>query len=82
MRARNVLLTHFSSRYPHMISHNVDKRTEGPTVALAFDHAQLRVGDLWRMPLYLPAIEKSFRDTSEDDEEEEERAVSAAAQLG
>lgn len=102
MRAENVLLTHFSSRYPHMpdyISESpVPSRPSSPTssspsiptrnrkgsdnspaVAIALDHARLRVGDMWKMQLYLKAIEKSFWDVREEGDEEEEEAVMRAS---
>ncbi|KAI0317320.1 hypothetical protein OF83DRAFT_1083676 [Amylostereum chailletii] len=78
MNAKNLILTHFSNRYPHMPDYLAKKNAGGPTVALAFDHARMRVGDLWRMPLYLRAIEKSFQDTSEEGDEEEEQDIMAA----
>jgi len=36
------------------------------------DHACIRVGDLWKMATYLPAIEQSFRDIADEGDEEEE----------
>ncbi|KAI0251929.1 hypothetical protein BJV78DRAFT_1207788 [Lactifluus subvellereus] len=62
MRAQNVLMTHFSSRYPTM-------------PPLAMDHACIRVGDLWKMATYFPAIEQSFRDIADEGDEEEEVAL-------
>lgn len=116
MRAENVLLTHFSSRYPHMPEYisesspvpsrpsspspQTDQLTASPSparkgntpdaersnsnghnpaVAIALDHARLRVGDMWKMQLYLKAIEKSFWDVREEGDEEEEEAVMRAS---
>lgn len=105
MRAENVLLTHFSSRYPHMPDYisesspapsrrsspspstpQPDQPTRSrkgsdnsPSVAIALDHARLRVGDMWKMQLYLKAIEKSFWDVREEGDEEEEEAVMRAS---
>ena len=56
----------------------VEEADNGTNVALAFDHARMRVGDLWKMPLYLRAIEKSFADTAEPEDEDEEAALLAA----
>lgn len=80
MNARHTILTHFSTRYPDMPSYLAEASVEngGPNVALAFDHARMRVGDLWKMPLYLRAIEKSFQDTAEPEDEEEEKELLAA----
>ncbi|KAI0058634.1 hypothetical protein BV25DRAFT_1212589 [Artomyces pyxidatus] len=83
MHAENVLLTHFSSRYPHMPEYlaqpHEDGVAAGPTVALALDHARTRVGDLWKMPLYFRAIEQSFWDTKEEGDEEEEKELLQAS---
>lgn len=115
MRAENLLLTHFSSRYPHMPDYisespassrppspspsalqtdrsnapvtparNGNRNRNGskghnPVVAIALDHARLRVGDMWKMQLYLKAIEKSFWDVREEGDEEEEEAVLRAS---
>jgi ribonuclease Z len=50
--------------------------TDGePTVALAMDHARIRIGDLWKMANYIPAIEQSFRDIPDEGDEEEEEAM-------
>ncbi|KAI0305153.1 hypothetical protein B0F90DRAFT_1701754 [Multifurca ochricompacta] len=76
MRAQNVLLTHFSSRYPTMPRYTTctrgDFANDKPTIALAMDHACIRVGDLWKMAAYFPAIEQSFKDIGDEGEEGEE----------
>ena len=85
MRAQNVLLTHFSSRYPTMpryfaSSRRGDGTEHRPTIALAMDHACIRVGDLWKMANYFPAIEQSFRDMGDEVDEEEEALLMRANQ--
>ncbi|KAI0292916.1 hypothetical protein BC826DRAFT_1017511 [Russula brevipes] len=76
MRAQNVLLTHFSSRYPTMPRYFASASTDGgPTVGLAMDHACMRIGDLWKMATYIPAIEQSFRDIPDEGDEEEEAMI-------
>jgi hypothetical protein len=35
------------------------------------DHACIRVGNLWKMAAYFPAIEQSFRDINDEVDEEE-----------
>jgi len=77
MRAQNVLLTHFSSRYPTMPRYFASSSKEDgtdyqPTIALAMDHACIRVGDLWKMGVYFPAIKQSFKDIADEGDEEEE----------
>jgi ribonuclease Z len=79
MRAQNVLLTHFSSRYPtlprYFASPRVGDISHEPTIALAMDHACIRVGDVWKMATYLPAIEQSFKDITDEGDDEEETAL-------
>ncbi|KAH7921559.1 hypothetical protein BV22DRAFT_1038537 [Leucogyrophana mollusca] len=68
MKAQNILLTHFSARYPKMPPPSV-LATDGPddpTLALAFDMANIRIGDMWKMNAYMGAIEQSFIDSPED----------------
>jgi ribonuclease Z len=83
MRAQNVLLTHFSSRYPTMpryfASPKRDDADDQPTVALAMDHACIRVGDIWKMATYIPAIAQSFEDIADEGDEEEEAALVQAS---
>ncbi|TFK29593.1 hypothetical protein FA15DRAFT_752407 [Coprinopsis marcescibilis] len=52
-----------------------------PTVALAFDNARLRIGDMWKMKLYLPAFEQNNRDTAAIDGEEDEEEGRSAMDL-
>ncbi|TFK75060.1 hypothetical protein BDN72DRAFT_758625 [Pluteus cervinus] len=74
MKAKHILLTHFSQRYPKLPPSVVMQPTRGsksedePVVALAIDHAQFRIGDLWKFRYYLPAVEKHFMDTEEEGE--------------
>jgi ribonuclease Z len=80
MNAQNVLLTHFSTRYV-----SVPPRTSEAfpgTLALALDHADLRLGALWKMGAYQRAIERCVDDAGAGAEgagPEEEEAVAAAA---
>ncbi|KAI0264706.1 hypothetical protein BC834DRAFT_882205 [Gloeopeniophorella convolvens] len=82
MRAENVLLTHFSSRYPTVPRYFASPRGDGidfrPNVALAMDHARVRVGDLWKMSAYLRAVEQSFWDMADEADVEEEAAMMQA----
>jgi ribonuclease Z len=83
MRAQNVLLTHFSSRYPTMPRYFASPKGDGtnhrPTIALAMDHACMRVGDMWKMETYFPAIQQSFRDIADEGDEEEEAMLIQAS---
>jgi ribonuclease Z len=65
MNAKNILLTHFSARYPKMPPSALrlsvtSSEKQRPVLALAFDQARMRIGDMWKMNYYLPVIERSF----------------------
>ncbi|KAG6872909.1 hypothetical protein C0995_005315 [Termitomyces sp. Mi166 len=84
MRAKHVLLTHFSARHPKMPPSALQGARNGdfgPIVALAFDHANFKIGDMWKTSYYLRALEQSFRATvaEEGDEEDEEAEASVLA---
>ncbi|KAL0575576.1 hypothetical protein V5O48_006392 [Marasmius crinis-equi] len=90
MKARNILLTHFSARYPKIITYkskqwHSDQGTEEEkveeitgfdpdegVVAIAFDHADMKIGDMWKINYYLPALQSSFQQTVAEDGEDEE----------
>ncbi|KAJ7065274.1 hypothetical protein C8F01DRAFT_737448 [Mycena amicta] len=92
MGAENILLTHFSARYPRLPvksepnaangidPHNINgwpgKRE--PVVGLAFDHLSLTLGTMWRLGMYLSAIQLAYADTSEEEDDEETKAALAA----
>jgi ribonuclease Z len=67
MGARNTLLTHFSGRYPH-VSPKTAATAHGAH-ALALDGLRLRIGDVWKMPLYEPAI-RALMSRGEDEDDE------------
>lgn len=77
MKATNVLLTHFSARYPKMPPSGVptplgqDGTTQQPTLGLAFDNVDIALRNMWKMNVYLRAIEQSFKDTAEEGDDEE-----------
>ncbi|KAI5988833.1 beta-lactamase-like protein [Pisolithus marmoratus] len=69
MNAYGTLLTHFSARYPTMPQSMLTSYEPGePIVALAFDHANVRIGDMRKMQAYMPAIEQSFTELDDDDD--------------
>ena len=85
MNAKNILLTHFSARYPKFPPEFgiVDPSTPSsprsrsrspprpPVVAAAFDCSKFRIGDMWKLSMYMPAIEQCFHETKEEGEDEE-----------
>ncbi|KAJ7282084.1 hypothetical protein C8J57DRAFT_1056630, partial [Mycena rebaudengoi] len=63
MRAKNVLLTHFSARYnrvpplaPTSVLTAWMRDRDAPMVAYAFDHANMTIGTMWKMNIYFPVI--------------------------
>ncbi|KAF6761776.1 tRNA processing endoribonuclease [Ephemerocybe angulata] len=75
MCADKILLTHFSARHPKVPMKLLQPeslgspRPEGaalprklPVVGLAFDQCSLRLGDMWKMQYYLPALEQNHMD--------------------
>ncbi|KAF7972807.1 hypothetical protein HWV62_16994 [Athelia sp. TMB] len=81
MSAENILLTHFSARYPQMPPSGVPQPQAGvgsrrePFLALAFDNADIKIGDVWKMNMYLQAIEQSFLDTAEEGDDDPTTSV-------
>lgn len=67
MRAENILLTHFSARYPKVPNHTTSSN-DGAVVALAFDLCRIRIGDMARLRAYLPAIKQASDELAEDDD--------------
>jgi ribonuclease Z len=72
MNAQNILLTHFSARYPKMPPSVSERQAGDPVVAFAFDHANIKIGDMWKMGAYARAIEQSFIDIADIEGEEPE----------
>jgi hypothetical protein len=72
MRAKNTLLTHFTTRHPK-VSSQVESMTGGP-VALAWDGLRFRIGDTWKLPLYAPVIAE-VRDNEGGEEEDASAGV-------
>ena len=76
MRARNLLLTHFSQRYPKIPIINMDDSTSGeadndgtangtpgehrPNVAIAFDLMRIRMASFRKLERYTPALQALF----------------------
>lgn len=59
MNAKNVLLTHFSQRYP-LIPHVPN--FSGPAVAYAFDLMKVRMCDFWKFKRLLPILQRVLQD--------------------
>ena len=70
MEASNILLTHFSSRYPKMPSTSMTG--DAPNWAIAMDHAVVPIRDMLKLRAYIPAIQRCFEEAPVSEEEEEE----------
>ncbi|KAG0709138.1 hypothetical protein DFH29DRAFT_793581, partial [Suillus ampliporus] len=46
MNAQKILLTHSSACYPRMPPSISERQAGDPVVALAFDHANIKIGDM------------------------------------
>ncbi|KAI0674372.1 hypothetical protein C8Q78DRAFT_967526 [Trametes maxima] len=68
MNAEKLLLTHFSARYPGMPPRRREDGGDGsPLIGMAFDYARIRLGDMWKLNMYLPAIQHTFDEFGEED---------------
>ncbi|KDQ10344.1 hypothetical protein BOTBODRAFT_115899 [Botryobasidium botryosum FD-172 SS1] len=104
MKAKHILLTHFSQRYPKMPPSLLTPRLrepkpleaestdpedslatgdpDKPVIALAFDHASIRVGSMWKMARYIPAIQQCYDESEEPLEETEDVPATESATRG
>ena len=68
MGAQKLLLTHFSARYPGMPPRRGDgEESRWPVIGLAFDYSRIRLGDMWKLNMYLPAIQHAFNELGEEE---------------
>lgn len=76
MGAKNILLTHFSARYPRIPPTTALPTSpeagagKPPNLGLAFDCSRVKIGDMWKLRHYLPAIELSLGDVAKDDDDD------------
>ncbi|EJD54854.1 hypothetical protein AURDEDRAFT_51696 [Auricularia subglabra TFB-10046 SS5] len=68
MKVQNVLLTHFSSRYPKLVRGSKDTGAGGPVVGVAFDGLTVPIGAMRRLNSYLPVLESHFADRLEEED--------------
>jgi ribonuclease Z len=71
MKARRVLLTHFSQRYAKVSLHgdriatDVVEPVEDQVVLMAFDHMRVKIGEFRKAEAFLPAIARLLQDEDE-----------------
>lgn len=69
MNAKNLLLTHFSNRYPKLPVIAKDRSGgDGPVVGVAFDFMSVSLGAMKRLNSYLPVLESCFASTIEEED--------------
>jgi len=80
MGAKNIILTHFSQRYPKLPILSAAEEN-GPEVLVAFDLCRVRLGDVKRFGTFIPALKELYEEVDEEkieggeEEEEEEEPV-------
>ncbi|KAG9311648.1 beta-lactamase-like protein [Chiua virens] len=69
-RRRGIPCSHtFPRRYPNIPpSATTEHKPGDPTLALALDHANIKISDMWKMNVYINAIEQSFADLEEEND--------------
>ncbi|KZV87031.1 hypothetical protein EXIGLDRAFT_840328 [Exidia glandulosa HHB12029] len=68
MNAKNLILTHFSNRYPKLpVITKGAGDGDGPVVGVAFDFSSIPIGAMKRLRSYLPVVESCFAETLEED---------------
>ncbi|KAJ9473834.1 Ribonuclease Z [Pseudozyma hubeiensis] len=85
MGAQNILLTHFSQRYPKMarsslfaLSEQGEKDSKNVPIALAFDMVTYPLSQFGKKQNYTPAMEALFAADTEGDEEDQSVAAGEA----
>ncbi|KAK9472956.1 beta-lactamase-like protein [Dipodascopsis tothii] len=77
MRARHVVLTHFSQRYPKIP--DVDAAGSAANVAVAFDGMAVRLRDVVVQRTWLPVLGQVYKDLPPEEGEDDEAAEPAKA---
>ena len=64
MQAKNLLLTHFSQRYPKLP--NISGVNGEIKIGVAFDCMRIPFDDFWKLPYYNDALQELFSKTDLD----------------
>lgn len=70
MRARRVMLTHFSQRYPKIANTSTGgdgAPVKDQVVLMAFDQMCVKLGDFKKAKLFLPALRKLYEEAPDDE---------------
>ena len=72
MNARNVLLTHFSQRYPKLpeisTAYNNENRDTHPNIAFAFDSMRIRLSTFRELARFYDPLSVLFKQATEMEE--------------
>ncbi|GAA5921129.1 hypothetical protein JCM1841_002430 [Sporobolomyces salmonicolor] len=89
MRARHLLLTHFSARYPKLPPLSSAASSDGagahhPVIATAFDLITLRLDEFWKMERYRDAMDAllSWDEGVDDDEDDQDELTGKNLSMG
>ncbi|KAG0639958.1 hypothetical protein HOY80DRAFT_960671 [Tuber brumale] len=66
MGAKNIILTHFSQRYPKLPILSAAEEG-GPEVLVAFDLCRVRLGDVKRFGTFIPALRELYEEADEEE---------------
>ena len=79
MNSSQILLNHFSQRYPKLPKLNLpaDDGTgaKQPDISISFDFMSIRVGDMWKMAHYMDALSLLFDEAEPEDGDDTTGAV-------
>jgi ribonuclease Z len=67
MRAKNVLLTHFSQRYPKIPNLEYLSNQSGTNVGVAFDLIKIKKSHFKRLTHFSPALNACFKEEPDDE---------------
>ncbi|KAJ1551715.1 hypothetical protein HK096_003572 [Nowakowskiella sp. JEL0078] len=71
MKASNLLLTHFSQRYPKFPVVPDSLSSKGLNVAIAFDLSHIDVNTFGKFEAWVPVMKEMFKENEEDESDEE-----------
>jgi ribonuclease Z len=79
MKARNILLNHFSQRYPKIPKLPApspdEEGTVRPVISISFDLMSVKLGEMWKMAHYMPAISELFAESEAEEGDNSAEAV-------
>ena len=67
MKAKNILLTHFSARHPKLPPSLTREMVEAGSnakqlIVPAFDLMNMTIGEMWKIPYYIPILYQNYRE--------------------